>query len=54
MDYKIVVLGGGAVGKSALVIRLVANSFLDMCARVIFRNNAQSIYCHAYHQFRAF
>ena len=29
IDYKIVVLGGGGVGKSALTIRLVTNSFLS-------------------------
>eukprot|EP00490_Sorites_sp_Unknown_P002761 CAMPEP_0114656540 /NCGR_PEP_ID=MMETSP0191-20121206/12498_1 /TAXON_ID=126664 /ORGANISM="Sorites sp." /LENGTH=98 /DNA_ID=CAMNT_0001873961 /DNA_START=92 /DNA_END=384 /DNA_ORIENTATION=+ len=28
-DYKIVVLGGGGVGKSALTIRLVTDNFLD-------------------------
>ena len=29
MEYKIVVLGGGGVGKSALTIRLVTDNFLD-------------------------
>lgn len=29
IEYKIVVLGGGGVGKSALTIRLVTNNFLD-------------------------
>ena len=28
-EYKIVVLGGGGVGKSALTIRLVTNNFLE-------------------------
>eukprot|EP01084_Bolivina_argentea_P056829 103936_1 len=28
-EYKIVVLGGGGVGKSALTIRLVTDNFLD-------------------------
>jgi len=28
-EFKLVVLGGGGVGKSALVIRLVTNNFLD-------------------------
>merc|ERR1711879_576935 len=28
-EHKIVVLGGGGVGKSALTIRLVTNNFLD-------------------------
>ena len=28
-DFKTVVLGGGGVGKSALVIRFVTNNFLD-------------------------
>jgi len=28
-DYKLVVLGGGGVGKSALTIRLVTDNFLD-------------------------
>lgn len=28
-EYKIVVLGGGGVGKSALTIRLVNNNFLE-------------------------
>jgi GTPase KRas protein len=29
LEYKIVVLGGGGVGKSALTIRLVTDNFLD-------------------------
>lgn len=29
MEYKLVVLGGGGVGKSALTIRLVTDNFLD-------------------------
>jgi len=28
-EYKLVVLGGGGVGKSALTIRLVTDNFLD-------------------------
>lgn len=28
MEYKLVVLGGGGVGKSALTIRLVTDNFL--------------------------
>jgi GTPase KRas protein len=28
-DYKLVVMGGGGVGKSALIIRLTADKFLD-------------------------
>ena len=28
-EYKIVVLGGGGVGKSALTIRLVSDDFLE-------------------------
>jgi GTPase SAR1 family protein len=29
VEYKLVVLGGGGVGKSALTIRLVTDNFLD-------------------------
>ena len=29
LEYKLVVLGGGGVGKSALTIRLVTDNFLD-------------------------
>ena len=29
IEYKLVVLGGGGVGKSALTIRLVTDNFLD-------------------------
>ena len=29
LEYRIVVLGGGGVGKSALTIRLVTDNFLD-------------------------
>ena len=28
-EYKLVILGGGGVGKSALVIRLVTDNFMD-------------------------
>ena len=28
-EYKIVVLGGGGVGKSALTLRLVTNNFIQ-------------------------
>jgi len=34
-DYKIVLLGGGGVGKSALTIRLVTDNFLDEYAPTI-------------------
>ena len=29
MDYKLVVVGGGAVGKSAITIQLIQNHFID-------------------------
>ena len=28
-DFKLVVLGGGGVGKSALTIQLIQNNFVD-------------------------
>lgn len=30
-EYKLVIVGGGGVGKSALTIQLIQNHFIDEC-----------------------
>ena len=42
LEHKLVVLGGGAVGKSALTIRLVTDNFLEEYDPTIGTNRLQS------------
>jgi len=43
LEYKLAVLGSGAVGKSALTIRLVTDNFLDEYDPTI---EGMSQFCH--------
>lgn len=52
-EYKVVVLGGGGVGKSALTIRLVSDEFLeeyDPLSRILFEifNIEKHFHFHIY------